>query len=131
MPFTEQFRTLQSGDPVQVTLQDSSILNGNIRRLVADETLILTTPLNENDPDLQTIHYIQDYVSMVSPVPAPVVAQAAGIPPSTQVRVKFRSQDSSDLTGVLTGVDAISGTIQVTDGTDVYVCKDFWWFEIL
>ena len=131
MPFIEQFRTLQSGDPVQVTLQDASILNGNIRRLVADETLILTTPLDENDPDLQTIHYIQDYVSMVSPVPAPVVAQPLGIPPETQVRVKFRAHDSTDLTGVLTGVDSVSGTIQITSGTDVYVCKDFWWFEIL
>ena len=70
MPGNNQYRTIQSGDPVRVTLKDATTLDGNVRRLLNSETLIVTTPLGEDDPELQTIYYIDDYVTMVSPIPA-------------------------------------------------------------
>ena len=66
------FIGIQSGDSVQVTLKDgTSTLDGTFRQFIGldGNNVVITTPLGENDPTLQTIHYLGDITSMVTPVP--------------------------------------------------------------
>ena len=64
------FRPLQSGDDVRITLKDSTTLDCTLRRIAgSSDTVIATTPVGEDDPDLQTIYYIDDYVQIVFPIP--------------------------------------------------------------
>lgn len=69
-PFV-RWRTLQSGDSVRVIFGDTTPnLDATFRRFADNGNLVIvTTPLGENDPALQTVYYIDDYQQILNPIP--------------------------------------------------------------
>jgi len=67
------YKPLESGQNVRITRQDSSQLDVTFRRfllLSGDRVLVGTTPLNQDDPNLQTTHYITSYTELEYPIPS-------------------------------------------------------------
>ena len=71
MPEFDQFRTIQSGDPCRVVFNDTTPdLDCNFRLFVdSGNVVMVTSPLGETDPTLQTLHVIETYQSVLTPIP--------------------------------------------------------------
>ena len=126
MPQTGQFRELQSGDPVRLTLSDQTILDCSVRRFVGDtNTIIVTTPLGEDDPTLQTTYYIDEYVQMVFPIPAVLQNTNISLGIGDSVEVRFALGGQGTVVGTVTAIDPRNSIVEVSSGGDSYIFKDF------
>ena len=126
------FRLLQSGDDVRVTLKDNTTLDCTIRRfLSAENTIIATTPVGEDDPDLQTTYYIDDYVQILYPIPFTAAAQLVWLERGDPVEARWASGASGVITGTFIGYDINTGIVQIDDGTNNWYLREFWYVKAL
>lgn len=105
-------------------------LNCRFQRFIANgETIVVTTPQGEDNPDLQTIHYIEDFQYLYEGTFVNQVDVANIIGETVEVRFTFSPGAGETLTGVLEAMTP-EGILRVNVGGDTHIIKDYHYFEI-
>ena len=134
------FDPLQSGDPCIVIFDGTTPdLAATFQRFIsADGTIVVTTPQGENDPDLQTVHYVDDFQYLAAGVAPVQINEDIAITVGANVTFYFGTYNvpgTSDvpwtITGTITAINPSNGLIQLDVGGTTTVVKDYWYVEIL
>ena len=100
---------------------------------------IITTPQGEDDPDLQTVHYVTNYEYIATGTVPPVgVNDSISLNNGELVKVYFgtynvpgNTDDPWTLTGTITAINPSLGVIELDVGGVLHEVKDFWYIEKL
>lgn len=80
----------------------------------------------QDQVDSNIEHLVQDFAYMTSGAVPPPAEVAVDVVVGDSVTVKFERNNQEDVTGTVTATDAALGIVEVDDGVNLIICKDFW-----
>ena len=125
------FDPIQSGDPVVVIFDGTTPdLAATFQRFIsADGTLVVTTPQGEDDPALQTVHYLDDFQYLSTGVAPAQINEEIDVDTGDNVTVYFGTAPAANITGTVTKINPSAGLFQLDVGGTITVVKDYWYLE--
>ena len=135
---SRNYRKLQAGDTCTVFYEDSASnppLTATYQKFEPTGILVVTTPVGETDPELQTVHYIHEFAE-VSEAPAQFPAGYDELViVGSNVRVVFAygpNGNEREVTGVVTGTNrSLKLFTLLTAGGQTLIVSNFLYAEIL